>query len=432
MAGLVESGEEAPMNLKFEIQNSKLKMRRKSHFNFELLFWVFPFSFLLFHAVSAAELSVTVVTLEGEEQPAKLLNISPDSFIFESGSVASKDITEIYFTRGESLKPAPAPVIHLRNGDVLRAAIVSGDDSKLKVNNEALGELVIENKFVDAIVFPETPAAARPPSLTPAAIENFLKSPPPQKDLLLLPKGDISLGFMEKFTDKELFFNAGGQSSVYPFERIAAFRLAPLEAYKAAADFRATILLRDVSKITGKLAQLKEDLLLFEGLDGQQWKVAIEAVQSIVFSGGKLVYLSDLTPQSVTEKSYVDGVPRVYPWRRNHSVTGAKLMVGGRIFERGLGVHSYCKIVYALDGQYAAFLCLAGMDASAPAFAVCSWKVNLDGKEAAAGKACASDQANAIKLSVKGAKELELICDYGPDDDDAGDHFDWANARLIR
>jgi hypothetical protein len=30
------------------------------------------------------------------------------------------------------------------------------------------------------------------------------------------------------------------------------------------------------------------------------------------------------------------------------------------------------------------------------------------------------------------ARQLELVCDYGPDDDDAGDHLDWANARLLK
>jgi hypothetical protein len=63
---------------------------------------------------------------------------------------------------------------------------------------------------------------------------------------------------------------------------------------------------------------------------------------------------------------------------------------------------------------------------------VFNWKISVDGKEAASGVAKPGEPAKPQKIDVKDAKELELVCDYGPDEDDAGDHFDWANARLIK
>ena len=56
----------------------------------------------------------------------------------------------------------------------------------------------------------------------------------------------------------------------------------------------------------------------------------------------------------------------------------------------------------------------------------------VDAKEVKAGIAKAGEKAQAVKVVLAGAQRLELICDYGPDDDDAGDNLDWANARLIK
>jgi hypothetical protein len=290
-----------------------------------------------------------------------------------------------------------------------------------------LGDVTLNNNFLDAIVFPlkEGPPAD--------ALEAFLKAPASKdKDLLLLPKGDKADGSMEKFTAKELNFNTGGQSRPYPFEQIAAFRLAALEELKPNNDVRATIALNDGSRLTGKLVSLKDGALQFVALDGQTWTAAAGSLKSIAFKGGRLVYLSDLNPKSAEDKPYVGGVPLVFRWRKDQSATGRPLMIAGKVFEKGLGVHSYNKLVFDLNGEYAKFLVQVGMDAGASQTAVCSWKVSVDGKEAATGISKPTEPAKAQKIDVKGAKELELVCDYGPDDDDAGDHFDWANARLIK
>lgn len=89
-------------------------------------------------------------------------------------------------------------------------------------------------------------------------------------------------------------------------------------------------------------------------------------------------------------------------------------------------------MTYDLGGAYARFLTEVGMDASAPPKAVCSWKVLVDGKEGAAGTSKAGGEKTPLKIDVTGAKQLELICDYGPDEDDSGDRLDFAKARLIK
>jgi hypothetical protein len=376
-------------------------------------------------ALARAEgIDVTVVTLEGDEQADKLIAVSEAGVKLEGGRIAQKDIAEVRFPGADA--PTAAPVFYLRNGDTLKAGIVSGDDVKFKLKSAALGDLEIENKFLRAIIFPikDGPSAD--------ALEAFAKGAPPKEDQLLLPKGDTLSGFMEKFTDKNLSFNAGGQARTYQYDQVAGFRLAPLDEYKPPAEFRGTVVLRDGSNLTGKLISLKDRVLLMEAINGKQWKIPMDAPQSIQFKGGKLAYVSDLQPKAVDEKPYAGGMPVVYRWRKDRSVTGEKLTVGAKVHPRGIGVHSYSKLTYDLGGQYLKLLGEVALDAASSPNATAAWKIVVDGKEVAAGTAKAAEKSQPIKVDLKEANQLDLICDYGPDDDDAGDHLDWANLRLIK
>ncbi|HEY3324254.1 MAG TPA: NPCBM/NEW2 domain-containing protein [Planctomycetota bacterium] len=390
---------------------------------------------LLPAALLAAGVEVSVVTIEGEEKKATLAD-SDSGLKIDAAGVALKDVASIVL--GPRDKQPDGTVLYLRNGDILGSiTIVSGDDSKLTFKTENCGEMTLDNKLLHALTFPgkERPAAE--------ALEAFLKGPKTKEDMLLLPKGDTVSGYIEKFSDKDLTFNAGGQSRPYTFEQVAAFRLAPLEEFKARTDPLASVELKDGSRITGKIVSLKEKTLSIEGINLQPWRIPVDAIAAIEFKGGKMVYLSQLAPTAVEQQPYAGGAPVVYRWRKDKAASGGKLLVGGKEFSRGLGVHSYCKLTYALDGQYAKFLCTAGMDQTAGSDAVCSWKVLVDGKEAAVDNAKGGGNASIpaggesrskseIRVDVSGAAKLELVCDFGPDSDDAGDHFDWADARLIK
>ncbi len=372
----------------------------------------------------AADINVTVVSVEGEEKAAVLQGIAEGGFKLASGVVAAKDVAEIRFAATSGADSAK-PTLFLRNGDQLRVAVLTGNDASVKVKSEALGELTVDNKFVDGFIFPQKDA------LSTDTIDGFLKSPLTE-DLLLMPKGEITKGAYEKLTEKDLNFNVEKQSKTYTFDQVAGLRLVPLDEYKAPSDLRATINLAEGSRLTGKLQSLDAGVLAFEGIDGKPWKVPAAAIKSIAFKGGNLAYVSDLTPKAIEEKPYVGGVPLLYHWRRDQSVAGRPLSIGGKTFDKGVGVHSYTKLTYELGGQYAKFLASVGIDSSAPQTGFCAWKVSVDGKEAAAGVCKANEAAKLVKLDVKDAKELELVCDYGPDEDDAGDHLDWGNARLIK
>jgi len=374
--------------------------------------------------IRAAEIDATLVSIEGEEKPSKILELTLDGVRTANGDIVYKDISEIRL--GAVAAEAGKALIHLRNGDALRADVKGGDDAKLTVLSEAFGEQQIPFKFFRAASFPVKDGPS------PDAIADFLAGPAPKEDLLLTQKGDIVKGVYEKISGTELHFNSGGQSRAYPFDSIAAFRLAPLEEYKVTKDFRGTILLRDGSKLTGKLQNLKAGKLSFESLTSEAWTVETSLVASVQFEGGKLQYLTDLKPTSVEERAYIGGALFIHRWKKDRAADGQKLKIASREYNRGIGTHSYSKLVFDLGGQYVRLLTDVGLATQAPAGVNVEWKIVVDGKVAQAGTAQSGAEPQTLKIELAGVKQLELICDFGPDQDDAGDLFNWAGARMIR
>lgn len=385
---------------------------------------LFAFLLALPAWIHAAEIEATLVSIEGDEKPVKILELTLDGLRTAGGDVPFKDISEIRL--GTPAPEAGKALIHLRNGDILRADVKGGDDAKLTVLSEAVGEQQVPFKFFRAVSF----TVKDGPS--PDAVNEFLAGPSPKEDLLLTQKGDTVRGVYEKISGTELHFNTGGQSRAYSFDTVAAFRLAPLEEFKATKDFRGTILLRDGSRLTGKLQNLKAGKLSFEALTGEVWTVETSLIASIQFEGGKLQYLTDLKPTSVEERAYIGGALFIHRWKKDRSADGQKLKIGSREYNRGIGTHSYSKLVFDLGGQYARLLTDVGIAAHAPAGVNVEWKVVVDGKVAQSGSAQSGAEPQTLKLDLAGAKQLELICDFGPDQDDAGDLFNWAGARMIR
>ncbi|MEI6234110.1 MAG: NPCBM/NEW2 domain-containing protein [Planctomycetota bacterium] len=378
-------------------------------------------------SVSAAQLNVTVVQADGDEMTGSLKELNAEGATIEARKFASRDITQIKFTTAATPPVLTSPSVILRNQDVLsQSMIVNGGDTKLTLKTAWIETLDLDYKSIDAIVF--YAASKKMPDM----LAGWLKGAPPKEDALLLLKGETISGFYEKFTDKGLSFNAGGQSKTYALDQIAGLRIAATEKFEANKTLNATLRLIDGSTLTVKPLGLEGDSVKVEALDGKSFRLNTSTLASLEFSGGRMIYLSALNPKSVDQKPYVGGAPIVFSWRKDRSSANGPIKIGETVYDKGIGVHSYCKLVYDLNGEYAKFISDVGMDATAPQKAECAWKIVVDGKDVISGVARAGSDKKTVRLDVANAKTLELICDFGPDDDDAGDRLDFAKARLIK
>jgi hypothetical protein len=114
--------------------------------------------------------------------------------------------------------------------------------------------------------------------------------------------------------------------------------------------------------------------------------------------------------------------------QKNRSVWEKPMTIAGKRFFRGLGTHAPSRIVYALDGKYRRFQTWAGADgATWPTIAFEVW---IDGvKKWESGPVTRDIPPIWVDLDVSGAKKLELV--VGDCGDFAGDHANWAEARLL-
>ena len=128
----------------------------------------------------------------------------------------------------------------------------------------------------------------------------------------------------------------------------------------------------------------------------------------------------------------------VWHYRRDRSVDGNPLCLRGRVYRKGLGVHSRCELTYDLGGAYRRFLSDVGIDKEEKGKDELREDGNVDVKVLVDGKMLferkgltARDGPVPIDIDLTGAKRLTLLVDFG-DKLDICDHADWAAARLIR
>ncbi len=133
------------------------------------------------------------------------------------------------------------------------------------------------------------------------------------------------------------------------------------------------------------------------------------AVAEIRFRGEQLVCLSDLQPAEVVETPFLDDS---FPWRKNRSLSGGPLRLGGVTYEKGLSLHARCRMTFALEGKFRRFLCKAGIDDEVRAGAAVL-TISADGRTLVNRVALARNRpAESLALDLAGARELVILVDF--------------------
>ena len=191
---------------------------------------------------------------------------------------------------------------------------------------------------------------------------------------------------------------------------------------------RCLVHLDDGSRFWMSVRRLAEGHLEGTVADGADFSVPWPAVVRVEVRSPRLVFLSDLDPVEVEQEA---AVTFAGPWRRDRNVVGNPLRLGGRTYEKGLGVHSRCRLVYDLDGRYDAFAATVGIDDSADGRGDCIFLVETDGKEQFRRRMTGADAPHEVRLPVTGVRRLALTVEWGGDLDLA-DRADWCDARLLK
>jgi NPCBM/NEW2 domain len=195
----------------------------------------------------------------------------------------------------------------------------------------------------------------------------------------------------------------------------------------------ARVVLTDGSRLALTNATIADARLTGEALFGQKVELPLAVVAGLDVLQGKAAYLSDLKPKKVEQAGFL-GV--AWPWAADRTVHGTALRVttagGESTHDKGLGTHPRTVLSYDLGGKYGRFEALVEIDPGTAVRARAAVRVLVDGKEQGVpGLAnLTAGNAVAVRIDVRGAKELLLVTDFGPAGG-VGADVNWADARLV-
>jgi hypothetical protein len=149
--------------------------------------------------------------------------------------------------------------------------------------------------------------------------------------------------------------------------------------------------------------------------------------------GQAALYLSDLKPHSYKQVPFLN---LAWPYRLDQNVLGERLRAGGKLYEKGIGMHSASRLTFQLDGAYARFAAELALDDAAGRKGSAVFRVYTNSGEKwqqafASETIRGGDAPVPMSIDITGAKALTLIIDYA-DRGDELDHADWLNARLLK
>jgi hypothetical protein len=252
-------------------------------------------------------------------------------------------------------------------------------------------------------------------------------SKPKEKDKE--PTPGIAEGALKAIDAKIVTFRADDRDNQAQRVNVLALRCAASDTkYPAAAG---QVVAPDGTTVAFSSLVVSKGAVEIESLAFGKKSFPLKSVAGMRFVSDKLVGLCDVKPLKVEEKGYF---PHTFKHCVNTSVSGNPIILGGKTYATGLGLHSQCELTYDLDGKFTKFVTTAGIDDSLRPGGDADLTITADGKQLGevirlTGK---DEHPTEIKLDVTKVKTLIIRVDRSQGKTGAGDDVDLANARLIK
>jgi hypothetical protein len=304
----------------------------------------------------------------------------------------------------------------------------------------AIGRFAVD---LDAFVAPRWIRFVGEGILVPASLEgvDLNRDALFGRDGRLIAQGDVD-GFNG---DKVVLVSDAAGEVTRPFTTLGAIRFAKQAVNEAdTGGLRAMLEGVDGSVLVGRIDGFAAGQVTLRSISGRTLSVPLAGITKISLSGGGFDYLSDLTPTQVEEIPHLfDPKVTQQPATGGHTQNyhpdraypGAQpLRLGGTPHRKGLGLHSWVAVQYALGGRYRrltgrigiddAVMELAGDVAERGSVIV---RVLVDGAEKVRypqqGFMAGGDEPLDVRVDVRGATTLTLVVDYAASPD-APDYAD--------
>ena len=254
---------------------------------------------------------------------------------------------------------------------------------------------------------------------------------------------DYLEGTIRGVDEKRVQFDFDGEALPVARERLEGV----IYFHSAIPELPAAICqLRDTSGNSLELIklELQEERLLFTTRAGVERQLPWRQVVRIDFSGGNLVYLSDLDPQSIRWTPFFagdkvsDNARRLFYPRRDRGFHGESLSLRFpdeetpiREYAKGLSIQSRTEMIYRLPEGFQRFKAWAGIDMDVSPAGSVQLTVSGDKKVLYDAELRGGNPPEEIDVSVAGVRRLRVFVDFA-DNLAMGDQLNLCNARITK
>jgi hypothetical protein len=378
--------------------------------------WALP-TFLLsafLSQISFAADTWNLLDVRFASRPVVVTSIGADGIHTDSAALNWNDILEI--SRPLTAPQAQAKYdIYLTTGDRLMGEPIAMGDDKLQWQSPTLGQIDLPLSRVAAIARTGKP---------PADLDAVRKD-----DVVQLANGDTAHGIISQVNASGVTIQTGDATPTLGFDAVGAILFATPPGTGGAAHTSFRVRFADDTSITVASVALNADKLTLKFDEKITRDIDLSAVAAIEQLDGPVSWLTSRQP---AENIYKPFFEENFPTRFDKTVDDGKpIPAKFPGFRHGIGCHSYAKLVYDLDGKYAAFRTQYAIDSDSP-LADVTVRIKLDDKtiiERANVKGGHIYPVETVPLGT--AKTLTLEVDYG-ENYATEDRFVWLDPALLR
>lgn len=380
--------------------------------------------------VSAQDATFTFTRVGGDTFEGTLQGISEDGILTGEGLPDGLSLESLREIRSDASVSGEDPqvIVHLAGGDLYADSVSLEGDDQCKVRSQ-IGTFDLGLGSILAVrLVPDKPLEAFDKAITKpleASDQIFIELDGTYQRLE---------GLLEKIDQTSISFEYEGESRKLPTSRIYGFVLAAIED-NSERKVNAKILLRNGSNFAGKIKSMNDGTLVVNAGLFADLSIPISAVSRIGIRSSRLAFLSDLDPVEAEQTSLIVAVER--PWQRDRSIELNPLTLFAesgtveKVFSKGLGTHSGCRLVFENKDQFNRFAATIGIDAETNRNGDCLFVVLGDGRELLSERVKGTDDARDISVDITGVQEVTLQVLPG-ENLDLADHADWCDARFLK
>jgi hypothetical protein len=261
---------------------------------------------------------------------------------------------------------------------------------------------------------------------------------PPSSDLLVVRAGghlDAHSGVLHDVTEQRVRFELDGE--ILPVKRTKIYGL----VYHHPADKNLPAprgFLFDAAGSKWAVRTLKlSGPLHWTTPGGLSIAEPLERVVRLDLSLGKIIYLSDMRPESavwtpfIGSQSPLPARQRYFAPRRDKNFESEPLRIAGKTFRKGLALHSRTELVYRLPGGFRRLKAAVGIDDAVRPQGKVRLVIGGDEKTLWEGTIAGDEPARPLDLDVAGVRRLTILADFG-DRLGSGNYLDLGDARITK